>query len=122
MKSVVLIVEDHPMHARLFSEFVRAAGHAPVVALNGREGIAVGRRIAPQMVIVDVLLPDLDGREVIAQMRQHAELASTPVLAMSAAADNAMAEECLAAGANRFSAKPMRFNTLVEDLRALQGG
>jgi two-component system cell cycle response regulator DivK len=117
----VLIVEDQPSHAKLFSEILRGNGRSSLVALKGREGIAVARRAAPALVIVDILLPDLDGRKVISELRGNPETEKTPILAVSAVSDRAMERECLAAGADMFLSKPIgvqQFSTVVAELLA----
>ena len=119
MAPFVLIVEDQPSHAKLFSEILRGNGHLSLVALKGREGVAVARRSTPALVIVDVLLPDLDGREVIAELRGRSETETTPILAISAISDRAMERDCLAAGADLFLAKPIHvdhFSRVVAEL------
>lgn len=121
MAPFVLIVEDRPSHAKLFPEILRGNGHLSLVALKGREGIAVARRTTPALVIVDILLPDLDGREVIAELRGNPEIERMPILAISAVTDRAMERDCLAAGADLFLAKPIRvdhFSTVVAELLA----
>lgn len=121
MAPFVLIVEDQPSHAKLFSEILRGNGHVSLVALKGREGVAVARRTTPALVILAVLLSDLDGREVIAELRGNPETEKTPILAISAVSDRAMKRDCLAAGADLFLAKPIHvghFSKLVAELLA----
>jgi two-component system cell cycle response regulator DivK len=117
----VLIIEDRPSHAKLFSEILRGNEVASVVALSGREGVAVALRTRPSLVVVDILLPDLDGRKVVAQIRGSDHNETTPIIAISAVSDRAMETDCLAAGANVFLAKPVgvaRFSKIVAELLA----
>lgn len=119
MRPFVLIIEDQPSHAKLFSEILRGNELVSLVAMRGREGMAVADRAKPSLIIVDILLPDLDGREVIAQIRGSDHNDITPILAISAVSDRAMEADCLAAGADVFVAKPVgvaRFSKIVEDL------
>jgi two-component system cell cycle response regulator DivK len=115
----VLIIEDQPSHAKLFSEILRGNELVSLVAMRGLEGVAVAHRAKPSLIIVDILLPDLDGREVIAQLRGHGHNEVTPILAISAVSDRAMEADCLAAGADVFLAKPVsvaQFSRTVTDL------
>lgn len=93
----------------------------PLVALRGHEGLAVAGRARPSLVIVDILLPDLDGREVITQLRGISHNETTPIIAISAVSDRAMESDCLAAGADVFLSKPVgvaHFSRIVEQLLA----
>lgn len=119
MLPTVLIVEDYPLHAKLFSEIVRANGYTPVTATSGREGLSVARSLKPEAILLDILLPDVDGREVLADLRRDPDAGAIPVLAISAAPDREMEETCLDAGASRFRSKPVRLDMLIDDLTAL---
>lgn len=119
MDRFVLLVEDQPTHARLFSETLKGAGLASVVTLKGCEGLAVAQATGPSLIIVDIILPDLDGREVIAELRNSPATKTTPILAISAVSDQPMERDCLAMGADAFLAKPVRlrrFTSTVERL------
>ena len=121
MAPFILIIEDQPSHARLFSEILRGNELLSLVASKGREGIALARHAAPALVIVDILLPDLDGREVITQLRGSQHTEKTPIVAISAISDRAMETDCLAVGANVFLAKPIhvaQFSAIVAELLA----
>ena len=92
-----------------------------LVALKGREGVALARRAEPALIIVDIPLPDLDGRAVIAELRGSTKTEKTPIMAISAVSDRAMERDCLAAGADVFLAKPVRvarFSEIVAELLA----
>jgi two-component system cell cycle response regulator DivK len=117
----VLIIEDQPSHAKLFSEILRGNGRLSLVALKGREGVALARHATPALVIVDILLPDLDGRQLIAELRGSESTERTPIIAISAVSDRAMERDCLAAGADVFLAKPIhvdQFSAVVAGLLA----
>lgn len=121
MAPFVLIIEDQPSHAKLFSEILRGNELMSLVAMRGREGVAVANRAAPSLIIVDILLPDLDGRKVIEQLRGIDHNETTPIIAISAVSDRAMETDCLAAGADVFLSKPVgvaRFSNLVAALLA----
>lgn len=124
MDRYVLLVEDQPTHAKLFSEMLKVSGYASVVTLTGREGVALARSRTPSLVIVDIILPDLDGREVIAELRGSSVTETAPILAISAVSDRAMERDCLAIGADAFLSKPVgldRFTSTVERLLVASG-
>ena len=121
MAPLVLIVEDQPSHAKLFSEILRGNNLMSLVAMRGREGVAVARHSRPALVLVDILLPDLDGREVIAQLRDSDHSEALPIIAISAVSDRTMEADCLAAGADVFLSKPIgvaHFSKVVAQLLA----
>lgn len=110
---MILIVEDQPLHAKLFRDILLLGGFDAVTTASGREAAAVAAGTAPDLVLLDVLLPDLDGREVIAGLKREARTRGIGVLAISASPDREVMDECLAAGADAFMAKPVRMADLL---------
>lgn len=119
MRLFVLIIEDRPLHAKLFSGLLRAEGHQTVTALTGKEGLGVAESVQADLIIVDILLPDIDGHEVIAELRRRPKTANTPILAVSAMADRKTEQTCRSLGANSFLSKPMRVHTFSEHVLSL---
>ena len=116
MSAVILIVEDQPLHAKLFRDILQLGGFAAVTTASGREAASVAAGTRPDMILLDVLLPDVDGREVIAGLRGAAATRGIGVLAISASPDRDVMDECLAAGADGFIAKPVRMADLLEQV------
>lgn len=119
MAALVLIVEDRPDHARLFREFVTIAGSNAVIAPNGREALAVARASRPDAVLVDLILPDIDGCDLLAELHADPALEGCLLLATSASIERAKQEASLAAGARQFLPKPVRIQSLVDALEEL---
>lgn len=119
MTPLILIVEDQPLHAKLFRDILLAGGYRAIVAGNAAEAVRMTPHARPDAILLDILLPDVDGREVIAAMRADPATQAVAILAISALADRFMAEGCLAAGADAFLAKPVGMAELVDRIGAL---
>jgi signal transduction histidine kinase len=115
----VLHIEDDPNNRRLVEKLLGAAGHEVVDAEGGVEGIRLAQEISPDLVLVDINIPDLDGYEVTLRLRGMPSLQDVPIVAITAEADR---ESTLAVGCDGFIAKPInagRFAQTVDDF--LQG-
>ncbi|KQT35273.1 hypothetical protein ASG29_03990 [Sphingomonas sp. Leaf412] len=118
---MVLIVEDQPLHAKLFRDTLNASGFRSVTSATGLEGGLMAARIRPDLILIDVILPDMDGRTLIATLSSDQGADTVPIMAISARQDREMEESCLAAGASSFTAKPVVLAALVREARRLVG-
>ncbi len=103
----VLLAEDNPVNAEIARELLREAGMIVRVAGNGREALSLALQDPPDLILMDVQMPEMDGLQSARAMRAQPALARVPILAMTA---NAFAEDrqaCLAAGMNDHVAKPV---------------
>jgi two-component system cell cycle response regulator DivK len=119
MTSLVLLIEDQPLHAKLFTEVLRAAGLICVTAMNGRDGLAVATATSPELIIVDILLPDRPGHEIIAELRRSSRNTAVPIIAITAAPEREIETLSLAAGADVFLTKPVRLARLKTEVMGL---
>lgn len=117
MVAIVVLIEPYSVHATLFSEVIRMAGHQSVIATTGQEGLAVAAASLPDLVILDIVLPDCDGRDIILGMRRNAKTAAIPIMVITAADELNTELECLAFGATAFVSKPVRIADLVRHIR-----
>lgn len=117
---VVLIIEDDPSHAKLFSHALASQGYECVVARGGDEGTLLAAQVEPTAILIDIRLPDRDGRRIIYDLRAVERLSATPIIAMSAYGDAIMPEECVAAGADAFLRKPVPLTALFAEMRRSQ--
>jgi len=99
-------VDDDEAIRGLLHEHVLALGHVPLQAENGLSGLAHVRRDPPDLVLLDMNMPGLDGKEVLARMRNDPRLRETPVIVISGIGESGVAVECIAAGAEDFIPKP----------------
>jgi CheY-like chemotaxis protein len=110
----LLVVDDDVKILRFLRSSLRLAGYDVVTAESGEEALQLMESAKPQCIILDVLMPVVDGFEVLKRLRADSEL---PVIAISAHASNA--GQALSLGANVFLAKPFRPDELIKKIEAL---
>jgi len=115
----VLVVEDDPNIAELVKHTLDKNGYETTVAEDGEQGLALARRVRPDFVILDLMLPGMDGIEVCQSIRRDAGLASTPVIMLTARTDDADVVLGLTVGADDYIPKPFSPSVLLARLRAL---
>lgn len=105
--ATVLIIEDEPSHERLFVEFLKATGWQTVAVRDAKQALEVAPSLQPSAIVLDILLPDIDGMRLISLLRRKPELAKTPILVVSAISDFDAERKCLGAGADAYMQKPI---------------
>ena len=119
----VMIIEDEPEAADLFSEMMRLSGFQVLKFLNGASAMAAIATEKPSLVILDVMMPDLSGLDVLRHMRSAPESARIPVIIVSAMSMPSDIKDGLDAGAAIYLTKPVTFLELKRAVeRVLQGG
>ena len=113
---VVLVVDDEPRLVRALDINLRARRYDVHTAANGVEALEVAAANPPDLVILDLGLPDMDGTEVVARLRSWT---SAPILVLSGRSDSADKVEALDAGADDYVTKPFGMDELLARLRAL---
>jgi PAS domain S-box-containing protein len=108
----VLVVEDHPDMNRFIAESLSDI-YDVSTAFDGREGLAMATALHPALIVSDIMMPRMSGAEMIAEVRKQPELAHTPILLLSAKADDELKNRLLANGANDFVAKPFSEPDLI---------
>ena len=112
----VLIVDDEPHLLRIFSAKLRELGLEVHTALGGTEGVRRADELRPDLVLMDMNMPDMDGREAT-RLLKAGPLADTPIIALTALTMPDEIEEGLAAGCDGYVVKPMQPDELLDDLR-----
>jgi DNA-binding response OmpR family regulator len=115
----LLIVDDEPFTVEMLESFLQINGYETVGAFNGEDGLVLVSVEQPEAVILDLMLPDLEGFEVCQRIRRHPESANLPVLIVSARTDADARERAAAAGANGYLVKPVNFPLLLAELKRL---
>lgn len=105
MSSSILVVDDHRDTARVLATVFRRRGYEAACAYGGSEALEHIRRERPSMVILDVMMPGMSGIEVLREVRSDPRLTDLPVVMFSAAAEDPMRREALAAGAQAYLVK-----------------
>ncbi len=118
----LLLVEDNEMNRDMLSRRLLRKGYQVVVATDGRQGIAMARSEAPDLILMDMSLPVLDGWEATRQLKAAPETRSIPIIALTAHAMSGDREKALAAGCDDYDTKPIELPRLLEKIQALLKG
>jgi two-component system cell cycle response regulator DivK len=110
----VLLVEDNEKNMKLFRDVLLAAGYEILEATTGRKAVELASEHVPDLVLMDVRLPDMDGVETLGRLRADERTASIPALALTAQAMEGDRERFLAAGFDGYLSKPVDILALVE--------
>jgi DNA-binding response OmpR family regulator len=119
MAKRILIVEDDPSVLRAISYMLEKEGYSVLTAVNGLEGLKKAREESPDLLVLDVMLPGIDGFEICHRLRAESPTAKLPILMLSAkgqAADKSMG---LGVGANEYLTKPVERTVLLSKIEAL---
>jgi two-component system cell cycle response regulator DivK len=122
---LVLIVDDNERNRRLAGEVLRAAGLATIDAASGRESIALAVARQPDVILLDLRLPDIDGTEVASRLRSDARTSGIPIVALSALRHAGESGSLQAAGFAGYLEKPIDVRAFPEQVRSycrLAGG
>ena len=114
----MLIVEDNEQNLRLTRDMLHHHGFETIAAMDGRSGLELAAARLPDVVLLDIDLPDLDGREVLRRLRSDPGTASLPVIAVTAYAMEGDREELLGAGFDDYITKPISVRTFADQVRA----
>jgi DNA-binding response OmpR family regulator len=120
-RRTVLVVEDDALLRRMISIFLSAAGYRVCAAEDGLSGLALAQDERPDLVLLDLMLPELDGWEVLRRIKGDALTAAIPVLVLTASVDPPLTEQALRLGAMRFLTKPIDSRVLVAHVDAVVG-
>lgn len=115
----ILLVEDNELNRDMLSRRLARRGFEVVLAGDGQEGLDTARAERPDLVVMDLSLPILDGWEAIRQLRADPEISAIPVLALTAHAMAGDRGQALAAGADDYDTKPVDFARLMTKIDAL---
>jgi CheY-like chemotaxis protein len=116
----ILLVEDAPFLRYAFGRLLRMHGFEVMEANDGREALDCVHDFRPELVVTDLMMPVMDGVELIQRLRADPTTADVPVLAITADASEQAEAKARAAGAVDFVTKPIDLPTLLDRLRALQ--
>jgi two-component system, cell cycle response regulator DivK len=118
---IVLIVEDNERNMTLVRDVLGHAGYRTIEASDGQQGVALARSHQPDLILMDIQLPGMDGVEALAQLREDASTAAIPVVALTAFAMRDDRERFLAAGFRGYLEKPLSVRELPGQVARLIG-
>lgn len=110
----ILFVDDDPYTLETLTKAAELFGHRAILASSGEEALRLVTNEQPDLVFVDLMLPDIDGLQVLEQIRQMVNKVELPIYVLSAAADRSLGEQTLALGAQAYLTKPLRLQTLLD--------
>ena len=116
--ALILIVEDNPDNMLLTVLLLESAGHAILSAVDAEAGLTLARERLPDLILMDIQLPGMDGLEATALLKQDAVTRAIPVIALTALAMKGDEARIRAAGCNGYIAKPMRIQEFLSTVAA----
>ncbi|GAB4431512.1 MAG: response regulator [Anaerolineae bacterium] len=116
--ATILIIEDNEQNLYLETFILQTYGHRIIQARDGEQGIAMAGQVIPQLILLDIQLPVMDGYAVAEQLRQNPALVAVPIVAVTSYAMAGDRERILAAGCNGYIEKPINPDTFVAEINA----
>ena len=116
MRATILLIEDNPQNRYLTTFLLRQRGHVVLEAENGVEGLAVALRMQPDLILLDIQLPGMDGHAVARALKSDPALRAIPIIAVTSYAMVGDREKCMAAGAEGYIEKPINPDTFVGEV------
>ncbi|MBW7895745.1 MAG: response regulator [Opitutaceae bacterium] len=116
MSRTVLLVEDNEQNRYLATFLLERHGYRVVSATDGPSGIALARTLKPDLILLDIQLPGMDGHAVAQALRQEEAFCTTPIIAVTSYAMVGDHEKCLVAGCNGYIEKPINPESFVREI------
>jgi two-component system cell cycle response regulator DivK len=117
--SRILIVEDNEMNRDMLSRRLQRRGYEVILAMDGRRGLAVARSEAPDLILMDMSLPEIDGWEVARRLKSDNTTRAIPVIALTAHAMTSDRQRALEAGCDDYDTKPVEFERLLTKIQTM---
>ena len=117
----ILIVEDNEMNRDMLSRRLERKGYQVALAVDGGQGMAMARSVAPDLILMDMSLPVLDGWDATRQLKADPHTRAIPIIALTAHAMSGDREKALDAGCDDYDTKPVELPRLLGKIQALLG-
>lgn len=119
MKPTVLYIEDHPDNMTLVRRILRPDTYSLIEARTGLQGLSIAESRVPDLILLDINLPDIDGYEITRRLRSSANLAISqmPIIAVTANALKGDSQKAIEAGCDAYFSKPIDINELLETVK-----
>ena len=115
----ILIVEDNPANMKLAVLLLHRVGHEVLTALDAESGMALALAEQPELILMDIQLPGMDGLAATRQLKQNPASAAIPIIALTALAMKDDEPKAIAAGCDAYIAKPLRYQELYAAIDTL---
>ena len=122
MTTRILYIEDNPQNMRLVRKMLGTQGYELIEAIDGISGVETAIEEKPEVILMDINLPDIDGLEATARIKADTETAHIPIIALTANAMHGDRERFLAAGCDGYLAKPLSKNDLLTTVARFLNG
>ena len=120
--ATILIVEDNDKNMKLARDILQAQGYTTLEAVTGEEGVRLAREHRPDLVLMDIQLPGINGIEALRQLRADGATAAIPVVAVTASVMQTDRSEIMAAGFDGYIGKPISLRPFIESVRGFVKG
>jgi CheY-like chemotaxis protein len=117
----ILLVEDNEMNRDMLSRRLERRGYQVLIALDGEQGVAKAQSEAPDLILMDMTLPVLDGWEATRRLKRATETQAIPIIALTAHAMVGDREKAIGAGCDDYDTKPVEFQRLLGKIAAILG-
>lgn len=117
----ILIVEDNEMNLDMLSRRLERRGYEVIIATDGAQGVKLAKEGKPQLILMDMSLPVMDGWEATRRIKADDEVKGIPVIALTAHAIAGDREKALAAGCDEYETKPVKFPRLLAKIKEFLG-
>lgn len=117
----ILLVEDNEINQDMLSRRLQRKGYDVLIAADGGQGVAMAHDVLPDLILMDMSLPVLDGWEATRQIKAAAATSAIPVIALTAHAMSGDREKALDAGCDEYDTKPIELPRLLAKIEALLG-
>ncbi|MGB5407889.1 MAG: response regulator, partial [Thiogranum sp.] len=115
--ATILLAEDHEANSTMLSNVLMSRGYQVIPVKDGVEALAAARETHPDIILMDIQMPNLDGLEATRQIRADSMLGEIPVIAMTALTMPGDREQCLEAGVNDYLEKPLSIKELLKTIQ-----
>ena len=117
----VLLVEDNEMNRDMLSRRLKKRGFDVVMAIDGQQGVDLANAETPDIILLDMSLPVMDGWTAARQLKSNSSTKDLPIIALTAHAMSGDREKAMEAGCDDYDTKPVDFKRLLEKINALVG-
>ena len=109
----ILMIDDNPDMLEILRLLLKVNGHRPIMALGGKEGLDIARKELPDVILLDIMMPDIDGFEVLRRLKLDMSTEKIPEILVTAVSGQALIDKAMSLGAEGYVTKPYTRNQLM---------
>jgi len=114
---LILLADDNEANRQTLDDYLSNKGYRMLLAYNGKEALEMVKVHQPDLILMDIQMPEMDGLKATTLIRSDPAIAHIPIIALTALAVPGQAEKCFAAGFDEYLVKPVRFKLLIETIQ-----